>query len=73
MSDKGYSSPLRRGLSNGSSERIRRGPGQMQGLLGEFRGLYESRLQRLDEAEKAGEDTQKVRILLQICTLSICM
>ena len=34
--------------------------GQMQGLLKEFRGVYESRLKRLDEAEKAGENTAKV-------------
>ena len=34
--------------------------GQMQGLLNEFRGLYEGRLKRLDEAEKAGENTEKV-------------
>lgn len=37
-----------------------RGNGQMHGLLSEFRGLYESKLQRLDEADKAGENTQKV-------------
>ena len=33
----------------------------MQGLLSEFKGLYESRLKSLDEAEKAGDDTHKVR------------
>lgn len=34
--------------------------GQMQNLLGEFKGLYEGKLKRLDEAEKAGEETSKV-------------
>lgn len=34
--------------------------GQMQNLLGEFKGVYESRLQRLDDAERLGEDTHKV-------------
>ena len=34
--------------------------GQMQGLLTEFRGVYEGRLRRLDEADRQGEDTQKV-------------
>lgn len=36
--------------------------GQMQSLLGEFKGLYEGRLRRLDEAERSGEDTSKVNI-----------
>lgn len=35
--------------------------GQMHSLLGEFKGLYEGRLKRLDEAEVSGEDTLKVR------------
>ena len=35
---------------------------QMQGLLNEFRGLYEGRLRKLDEAEKTGEKTEKVRV-----------
>ena len=34
--------------------------GQMQGLLNEFRGLYGSRLRKLDEAERSGENTEKV-------------
>jgi len=34
--------------------------GGMQNLLGEFKGLYETRLRRLDEAEHSGEDTTKV-------------
>lgn len=34
--------------------------GGMQNLLGEFKGLYETRLRRLDEAERTGEDTSKV-------------
>ncbi|KAJ8302528.1 hypothetical protein KUTeg_018924 [Tegillarca granosa] len=36
--------------------------GQMQSLLGEFKGLYEGRLRRLDEAERSGEDTSKTRV-----------
>ena len=35
---------------------------QMRGLLNEFRGIYEGRLKKLDEAEKAGQDTQKVSL-----------
>ena len=35
--------------------------GQMQNLLGEFKGLYEGRLKRLEDAEKKGEDTTKVK------------
>jgi len=35
--------------------------GQMQNLLGEFKGLYEGRLKRLEEAEKGGEETTRVR------------
>ena len=34
--------------------------GQMQNLLGEFKGLYEGKLKRLDESERTGEDTNKV-------------
>ena len=34
----------------------------MQGLLSEFRGLYEGRLKKLDDAERAGENTEKVII-----------
>lgn len=34
--------------------------GQMRSLLGEFKGLYESRLKKLDEADKTGEETTKV-------------
>ena len=36
--------------------------GGMQNLLGEFKGLYETRLRRLDEAEHSGEDTTKTRV-----------
>ncbi len=42
-----------------------RGSKQMQGLLSEFRGLYESRLRKLDEEEKVGKNTQKVKIFHQ--------
>lgn len=34
--------------------------GQMHSLLGEFKGLYEGRLKRLDETEGSGDDTSKV-------------
>lgn len=34
--------------------------GHMHSLLGEFKGLYEGRLKRLDEAQGSGEDTLKV-------------
>ena len=34
--------------------------GQMQNLLGEFKGLYEGRLKRLEEAERTGEDNIRV-------------
>lgn len=34
--------------------------GQMQSLLGEFKGLYEGRLRRLEEAEKGGEENTRV-------------
>ena len=44
--------------SNGSSS-ARKG-GQMQNLLSEFKGLYEGKLKRLDEAERAGEDINRV-------------
>ena len=50
---------LRRGIHGPSSTENPRN-GQMQGLLTEFRGVYESRLRRLDDAERHGEDTQKV-------------
>ena len=36
--------------------------GQMQNLLGEFKGLYEGRLKKLEEAEIQGEDTLRVMI-----------
>ena len=58
MAERGYRSPRRISFSPGSPERRN---GQMQGLLSEFRGLYESKLKRLDESDLAGEDTQKVR------------
>ena len=32
----------------------------MQSLLGEFKGIYEGKLKRLDEADKSGEETSKV-------------
>lgn len=32
----------------------------MQHLLDEFKGLYEGKLRRLQEAEMSGEDTMKV-------------
>lgn len=34
--------------------------GQMHSLLGEFKGLYEGRLKRLDETEGSVDDTLKV-------------
>ena len=34
--------------------------GHMHSLLGEFKGLYEGRLKRLDETQGSGEDTLKV-------------
>ena len=34
--------------------------GQMEGLLNEFKELYEAKLRRLDEDEVLGHDTQKV-------------
>ncbi|XP_035826995.1 uncharacterized protein LOC118478143 [Aplysia californica] len=43
---------------SGSSSR----KGQMQSLLGEFKGLYEGKLKRLDDADKAGEETSKMRV-----------
>jgi hypothetical protein len=39
--------------------RGRRDGSQMQTLLGEFKGLYENRLRRLDEGDH-GDDTLKV-------------
>uniref|UniRef100_K1R9C8 Uncharacterized protein n=1 Tax=Magallana gigas TaxID=29159 RepID=K1R9C8_MAGGI len=36
--------------------------GQMHSLLGEFKGLYEGRLKRLDETEGSGDDTLKTRV-----------
>lgn len=44
----------------GARPRHGRTSGQMQSLLGEFKGLYEGRLKRLDDAESAGEETGKV-------------
>ena len=34
--------------------------GQMQNLLGEFKGLYEGRLKKLEEAEAQGDETLRV-------------
>ena len=34
--------------------------GQMQNLLGEFKGLYEGRLKKLEESEIQGEETLRV-------------
>ena len=34
--------------------------GQMQNLLGEFKGLYEGRLKKLEDAEEQGDDTSRV-------------
>ena len=42
------------------------GEGQMHGLLAEFKGLYEGKLRRLDDAERIGEDTSKVHIFVII-------
>ena len=68
MADRLYSparaSPPRRRLIDSRDSYVEKPSkgGQMQGLLKEFRGVYESRLKRLDEAEKAGENTEKVNI-----------
>lgn len=37
--------------------------GQMQTLLVEFRGLYEGKLKRLDDRERAGEEVNKVSFI----------
>ena len=34
--------------------------GQMQNLLGEFKGLYEGRLKKFEEAEAQGDETLRV-------------
>ena len=57
-----YRTTTRRPTGSATSERS---TGQMQGLLSEFRGLYESRLRKLDDAERAGEDIQKVCIMAE--------
>jgi hypothetical protein len=57
--DRGLAS-ARRLEGNGAG---RKG-GQMQKLLGEFKGLYEGKLKRLDEAERSGEDVNRVGCLL---------
>jgi hypothetical protein len=59
--DRGHAS-ARRLEGNGAG---RKG-GQMQKLLGEFKGLYEGKLKRLDEAERSGEDVNRVGCLLFI-------
>lgn len=59
-------------LSSDLSTRTRRqlGPnrgaesGQMQNLLGEFKGLYEGRLKKLEEAEQEGDDTLRVMVFM---------
>ena len=58
MAERLFSSPSRRTTTPSTPGERRNG--QMEGLLSEFRDLYESKLRRLDEAERAGEDTQKV-------------
>ena len=40
--------------------KLRGESGQMQNLLGEFKGLYEGRLKKLEEAEIQGEETLRV-------------
>ncbi len=47
--------------------------GQMQGLLSEFRGLYESKLRRLDEAERAGEDIDRVKDISFYLFVLLCL
>lgn len=47
---------VKRLSGNGSGKK----GGQMHSLLGEFKGLYEGKLKRLDEAERGGEDTNRV-------------
>ena len=44
--------------------------GQMQNLLGEFKGLYEGRLKKLEEAEQQGDDTLRVLILIMLKNVS---
>ena len=56
MVDRGVTPPRRRFEAGG----LPRGPGQMHGLLSEFRNLYENRLRRLDESGRTGEDSLKV-------------
>ncbi|CAG5136165.1 unnamed protein product, partial [Candidula unifasciata] len=47
--------------------------GQMQSLLGEFKVLYESKLKNLDDADKRGEETTKVRTrVLQAYVNDLC-
>ena len=57
--------PVGKRLANGhganmSAEYKQGHGGHMQDILSEFRGLYESRMRRVDEAEAQGEDTTKV-------------
>ena len=52
---------MERAYENGGTTVVSSTSGQMQGLLSEFKGLYEGRLKRLDEVEAAGEETTKVR------------
>ncbi len=58
MASATYDKMSRKGQFRGSLEPH---SGQMQGLLSEFRGLYESKLRRLDDAERAGEDIDRVK------------
>ena len=60
---------MERAYENGGTTVVSSTSGQMQGLLSEFKGLYEGRLKRLDEVEAAGEETTKVRTRL---VLSVC-
>uniref|UniRef100_A0A0B7AUF6 Uncharacterized protein n=1 Tax=Arion vulgaris TaxID=1028688 RepID=A0A0B7AUF6_9EUPU len=47
--------------------------GQMQGLLGEFKVLYEGKLKKLDDADKTGEETTKMRVrVLQAYVNDLC-
>ena len=58
MAETTYASSSRKSDFREGSERSN--SGQMQGLLNEFRGVYERKLRKLDDAEKAGENMEKV-------------
>ena len=59
MTDRSYSPSRRLNLSPQSTPD--KSNHQMEGLLTEFRRVYEAKLRRLDEAERNGQDTQKVK------------